>query len=306
MEPEDNVEEEVLVTSDDSSDEFVVESGAETTDEPLEDSPAEANLSEDEEQPSEDVVEPSEEETEIDGVKYSKEDISKIFETGKRISEYQREHPGYDPILIHKDYTQKTQELADLKRKIPDEVRQQSAPAPATPDVDLSDVKKEDLEYFERIAKASGYVKLADLEQRDHANRVQTYEEVKRAEIKTFLEAHPEYRPENDPGDVKWTTLRQEFDLFKFPEDPHKIGTILERVHRSVAGTSSSFDPLKVAQIIAKKKSAATGQSSTGGSSGAQDAKPSNKTPQQKRVADLVKSGALKGFSAKELEDLLN
>ena len=245
---------------------------------------------------------------EIEGVKYSKDDLAKVFDIGKKVSEYQKEHPGYDPILIHKDYTKKTQELAHLKRQT-EAVR----PAPDSSQkeeqkkTDLSKFRKEDIEYFEQLASGLGYAKVEEIEKREKKSRISQYESVKREEISKFLETHPEYKPANDSDNLRWDAITAEFEIYKVPEDPRNFGKLLEHAHRIVAGTSSSVDSKKLSDIIAKKKAAASGQSSIGGGGGGDDKKISGiKDARTARLAKLAKEGGLSGYSKEELEEMFS
>src|SRR3990167_6822698 len=150
---------------------------------------------------------------EVDGVNYTKENLSQIFSIGKQVAEYQKEHPGYDPILIHKDYTKKTQELSDLRRQAPVVSPEPvSGQKKAQEKPDISKFRKEDVEYFEQLASALGYAKGEDIEQREKQSWQRSYETVKREEIVKFLDAHPEYKPENDSQDLRWNAVKAEFD----------------------------------------------------------------------------------------------
>ena len=235
---------------------------------------------------------------------YSAEALEDILATGKKVVEYQKEHPGYDPILLHKEFTKRTMELAELKRQTHVQVEPKSTKEVKSK-ADLSKYKAEDVELFEGLASALGYVKEGDLAQREIATKTQTYETVKRQQVNLFLEKHSEYRPENDPGDAKWSALLSEFQLYKFPEDPQRIGDLLERVHSTlVPATGNTADVKKIAEILAKKQAAKTGQGS-GGASGGSPSKPKT-NPRKEHLATIAKKGGLVGFSEEELTEIFN
>lgn len=244
------------------------------------------------------------EEVEIEGVKYSKDDLDQIFSVGKKVAEYQKEHPGYDPILIHKDYTKKTQELAEIKRFAPAKTDQPEAREEKREKPDLSKFRKEDIDYFEQLASALGYAKAEDIEKRDVQARQQSYETLKRQEVNKFLETHPEYKPGDPTNDLRWSSLLEEYRIYKLPEDPREIGKLLERAHRAVTGVSSSIDSKKAAEIIAKKKAAASGQTSVGGGGGGQSNSSQPKSKKLERLSQIAKSGGLQGYSTEELEEM--
>lgn len=92
---------------------------------------------------------------------------------------------------------------------------------------DLSDVNPDDITLIEKVLKAKGYVRKDEVE----AN---LYDRVKQEELDKFLEEFPEYKPENDPGDVNWNLLQREIQLYRQPADPRQIGDILRRSHKSL------------------------------------------------------------------------
>lgn len=248
---------------------------------------------------------------EIDGVKYSRAEIDEIFATGKSVTEYRKKHPGYDPILIHKQFTKNSQELANVKRalaqdgvKKPSEVTQQVHTSDGLkPKTDLSKFKPEEVALFNELASALGFVKSEDIEQRELADRAKSYESIKKQEIAKFLESHPEYKPENDSGDVRWSALLHEFNVFKLPEDPHHFSALLERAHSSLSGFSTSLDKKKMDEIIAKKRASKPSSSSIA-SGGNGNPNSNAKTLKSQRLHGLAKSGGLQGFTAEEIEDL--
>jgi hypothetical protein len=245
----------------------------------------------------------------IDDKEYSEEEIEKMLLAGKKVYEYQKEHPGWDPILLNKQYTQVSQELAKYKRSISDgENKEPSAPrqpAPKqkqNPDVDLSEFDKEQVDTFNKIAKALGFVSKDELENLELQKRQQSYEQVKKQQIDSFIEKYPQYHPENDPGDAQWNRLKEEFGLYKLPDDPGKFYDLLEKAHTNISGSSSSVDAEKVKNIIAKKRVQKQAQTSSadGGSEG------TTKTKSLTGVEKLARSGGLKGFSDKEFDELFN
>ena len=230
---------------------------------------------------------------EVDGEKYKREEVEEVYALGKRIAEYQKTHPGFDPINLHRDYTKKAMELAELKK-------QQSQPKAQEEKVDLSDVNDRDVQLVEKILKAKGYVKRDDLAALKSQEQQTNYETEKKKQVNAFLKEHPEYRPENDPGDVKWGKLIEEFGLYKTPSDPQKIGELLDRVHSTIA-KEKIIDPRQAAKILAQKKANKLGESSAPASGGGES------TGRKKVSAskDLAKQ-YLKGFTDAELEEIFN
>lgn len=136
------------------------------------------------------------------------------------------------------------EKLADSKsqverRDISDQITQ------AKQEIDeLQDLNPEDVSVVDRILRSKGYITKAE------ANTM-FYESVKHETILSFLELHPEYKPENDPGDVRWKALQQEVSLYKMPEDPKLIQTLLERSHKVISSKTSSDreTPVKKQQL---------------------------------------------------------
>jgi len=269
----------------------------------LDDEPAKEE-EESKEDSNEEVAEDStEEETGEDtaeedsgGGTYSEEELQELLETGKRIKDYQAAHPGYDPIGIHRDYTQKTMELANLKKQ----QVQPSAPAAKEPEVDLSDVNAKDIEVVEKILRGKGYVHRSELEKIRTEDRRSNYEGVKKGQLKGFLDKHPEYQPSNDPTNTKWDALLNEFGLYKLPDDPSKIGALLERSHSSISGSSNSLDIKKASKILAQKKINKVGASTAGGKGGG-----AGKGKAQNKVSPELRD-YLKGFSDEEKDEIFN
>lgn len=105
---------------------------------------------------------------------------------------------------------------------------------------ELKDLNPDDVSIIDRVLRAKGYITKQEASQ-------MSYEATKTEELGKFLERYPEYKPENDSGDVNWTALQREISYYKMPEDPRKISEILERAHRSIAKVPSG-QPIAVRQ----------------------------------------------------------
>ena len=108
---------------------------------------------------------------------------------------------------------------------------------------DLKDVAPEDITVVEKILRSKGYVTKED------ADRM-LYDSVKQEELSRFLEKFPEYKPENDPSDVNWSSLQKELAWLKLPQDPHLMSEVLERAHKNVFRPK----PITGTDIVAKKR----------------------------------------------------
>ncbi len=245
---------------------------------------------------------------EIDGEKFSQEEIDQIFATGKTVYKYKQEHPGYDPIKIHGAFTRATQELSEVKRKIVSNVDEViSKNKPIKKDVDLSKFNQKDVETFKELALGLGYVSKDELETREIELKKSNYETTKKEMTNEFLKKHPEYRPENDPNDINWNAVVNEFNRYKLPKNPIEIATILEEIHEKVSGKSSVVDTKKLHEVLAKKKVASIAQATTGAIGGGEEKREqARNNPVNPKIHNLIEKGALKGFSQKEIDELFN
>mgnify|MGYP001577111032 CR=1 FL=1 len=241
-----------------------------------------------------DGVEPIESEAE-ESPDVTEDELSEILDLGNKIREYQKTHPGFDPMKIHGEFTRRSQENAELKRE-----RDAALEAAKTVQreeglPDLSDVAPETLDVLERYVKAKGFVSKEEIQRRDRQQLESEYEKAKKIQINAFLDKHPEYKPENDPGDEKWSVVLSELNRwYKLPDNPNEIGDMLERIHGTVSPTKS-FDAKKAAKILAQKKVNNLGRSASGGAAASAKKKSSNTV----QAAKLFK-----GYSESELEEL--
>lgn len=91
----------------------------------------------------------------------------------------------------------------------------------------LKKYKPEDIAAFNELAKNLGYVQQGEIAQ-------STFEEKSAVEFDKFIEKHPEYAADNDPENVLWDRLKEEFALYAQPKNPKDYGKILERAHQAV------------------------------------------------------------------------
>lgn len=275
------------------------------------------NPLEEEEEEEVDIPATNPEEKEIDDTKkatdssvvindkeYTKEELEEIFHVGNSVREYQKNHPGFDPILLHRDYTQKAQRLAELEKGLKKEPDSSSTALQAEAGKSIEDVAKElgvnpeDVKSVQKIAKALGFIDANEYKRNEQNRFVRDYETTKQQKINEFIVKYPEYHPSQDKGDKNWSTLLEEFSLYKLPDDPTRFTTLLERAHRAVKGVT--IEPMSAAKLLAQKKVNALGKMSgaSGGASGKSEKKTGGVPP--------LATQYLKGFSSQELEDLFN
>lgn len=107
---------------------------------------------------------------------------------------------------------------------------------------ELKDVSPEDVAVIDRVLRAKGYITKQESSQMH-------FEAVKNEELNRFLEKYPEYKPENDPKDHNWSLLQKEIALYRTPDDPRQIATLLERAHRSLPKVESPNIPARQRQL---------------------------------------------------------
>lgn len=147
---------------------------------------------------------------------------------------------------------------------------------------ELKDLHPEDVATIERVLRAKGLMTKQEAEQ-------MFYDSVKNEELNKFLEKYPEYKPENDPGDVNWQTLQKELSYFRTPENPRQIAELLERAHRSVVKVPSGISTAPAKRQVQL--------ASVGSGGGKQSTTPSAKlSPEQRQM--------LKGFSDEEIHNI--
>lgn len=98
---------------------------------------------------------------------------------------------------------------------------------------DIKDIHPEDVKAVERILKSKGIVTAADVKK-------MTYEATVNDVRDQFLEEHPEYKPENDPYDEKWSRLVAEFELYRMPDNPKRVRELLDKSHKAVVARFAS------------------------------------------------------------------
>lgn len=78
---------------------------------------------------------------------------------------------------------------------------------------------------FDVIGKKKGYVKAEDV-----------YKDKGQETLNTFLDKHPEYKPENDPEDGRWNTFYKilERDYNRVGKNPTELSKLFEKVNRDV------------------------------------------------------------------------
>ena len=137
---------------------------------------------------------------------------------------------------LQRERTKLLREISELKGERRELKKEELFKAQETI-TELEDVNPEDAALIEKVLRSRGYIT------KEESQRM-FYESVKQEELNKFLDKYPEYKPENDPGDVNWKTFRGELETyFKLPTNPHLISDVLERVHRAVRPLQGTARP---------------------------------------------------------------
>ena len=192
------------------------ETSEETGQEEVKEAAPEEGVEEEKETPAEP---PAEEKPAEEGEKPEGEDVGELAKQTEALTK-ERE-------ALLKDIQDLRGERRDLKKERLDKVEEAID--------DLKDTHPEDVKLIERVLKSKGYVRKEDVDKR-------IYDEVKEQQLNSFLDKHPEYKPENDPQDLNWSRFQKELQFYRMPQDPKKVGEVLERAHKALAGFSGGQD----------------------------------------------------------------
>jgi hypothetical protein len=154
-------------------------------------------------------------------------------------------------------------------------------------DEDLAGYDPEEVERFEKLIGKLGYAKKDDIISQTSSERLNdTFNE--------FMEAHPEYAPENDKDGLLWNQYKSEFALYNPSKDPKVLKKILNKVHNEVYGVQPAKNLSKINASQEKIKVA----SHTGASAG-------KETRRTSQAPSGLRMDMMKGFDPKEIEELL-
>ncbi len=152
-------------------------------------------------------------------------------------------------------------------------------------DEDLAEYDPEELKRFETLATKMGFAKKSEIQN-------QTIQDRNNNEFESFMDAHPEYAPENDKDGILWDQFKSEFALYTPPQDPKTLKKILNKVHNEIYGVQPAKNLNKISASQEKIKVA----SHTGASAG-KESKPKTQAPSGLRL------DGLKGFSDDEIAE---
>ena len=135
---------------------------------------------------------------------------------------------------VEKLQTERTQLIKEVKdlRGSKREIKQEKLRQVEQHIDDLKDLHPEDVSTIDRVLRSKGYVT------KEEAGQM-FYDAVKNEELEKFLSKYPEYKPENDPDNIRWGAFERQIEKEKelgyaLPKNPHYIATFLERVHGAI------------------------------------------------------------------------
>lgn len=192
--------------------------------------------------------------------------------------------------LRQSDYTKKTQEVAEERKTLREALEKinggTAVKQPEAPTTEKPKYQPEQLNELKSVLNELGYVSKEDLSKREAEAQRKDADEKAKSIWATFFNSHPEYKQENDPGDIKYTALRQELSLYNTTVD--NLNKILERAHASVS-TTFSTDAEREKALALKLK----GKTATVGSGGGQKQPESNKPRYTKEQIQVMQEMGL-------------
>lgn len=149
----------------------------------------------------------------------------------------------------------------------------------------LSKYKPEELaalrEVLPAIAGELGFVRKDELEGTSYKDKVQD-------ELDSFMDRHPEYKPENDKDGTLWDAFKSEHAIYRQPANPKDYRRIFEKVHQTVFGIQAGT-PLPKVEAQQRKVQVA-GHAGTSGPSAP------TRTQRNSGASSGLRLDALKGF----------
>ena len=186
------------------------------------------------------------------------------------------------------DILKDIQELRRERRGLRDQPAEPLIIVPKTDFQDDVDIPPTDLALIERAAKKLGFVKKEEIETGQYRRELDHYKD-------EWLADHPEYLPENDPEDKKWSTLQKAINgYFKAPPTAREIKKIMDVAHWMVSPGNPLPTRSRATTAASREKINASAKGGTGGTR-------STVTPTREKPS-LV---GLKGFTEEDLEELL-
>lgn len=144
-------------------------------------------------------------------------------------------------------------------------------------------------EVMEAVADDLGYVRKDEYQKTTYASQ---REEV----LNQFLDAHPEYAPENDKDDLLWNRFKEELKMYRDPANPKDYKKIFDRVHKDIF--SIQTDPASINKIKAGQEKLKVASHASASSN-----RPITQRNQGPALDPSLKVH-MKGFDDEELSDI--
>lgn len=177
-------------------------------------------------------------------------ELQSLVEKGRRVQAWETKMPGFDVDKIVPEFTRRSQALKALERVVMS--KQETTDSPLPP---------EEMQVLEQALQRLGVPTRADLSK--------SAQETQKEE---FLAAHPEYLPENDPGDRNWSRLMAAFNEYNWQAHPTRTYEFLARAHESVDNGPLSPTRGERVQKAIQRRAASAGLATVGGGASAPSA----------------------------------
>lgn len=249
------------------------------------DAPSEEKVIEEVKEP---VVEPAAEEKDTPELPAEKPDGEPIADTKEPIVVVQETEEHKALTGLQEERVKLLKEIADLRGQRR-EIKQDQLIKVEQQIDELKDLNPDDVTLIERVLRSKGYVT------KEESNKM-FYKAVETEELNRFLDKYPEYKPENDPNDINWSTLQKELGYYRMPTNPKQITEILERAHRAVVKVPSG------PSIPAQKRQIQIASSGAGGA----QRPSSNGITLDSDKKSMLKQGGFSDEDIKAMEGRLN
>jgi hypothetical protein len=191
-----------------------------------------------EENDDETIVPPLEEaptESDVRELKTTPKDVVEVIDTEEETEVTETPAPIQPKPVEGETSREKIlrQQIEELRQKIrnKDQVIKMAEPLISNEEYEaLKETYDDDeLQKFEKlfdvIGRKKGYVKAEDV-----------YKDKGQETLNGFLDKHPEYKPENDPNDMRWNTFYKvlERDYNRVGKSPSELAHLFEKVNRDV------------------------------------------------------------------------
>jgi hypothetical protein len=160
-------------------------------------------------------------------------------------------------------------------------------------EVDLSEFDQEEITRLEKIMRAKGFVPKHEIEEAMAKSSLKEAQE-------EWLNAHPEYLPENDHDDILYEALRQEIALYAQPKSAKQVKSIFDKANREVKSQFSGITSEKTNSSTARQARQQVASAGTVISKSSPSNKTSKSTLTPAQREELLRGG----FSPEEVDEM--